>query len=257
MRRARHTSIEELIRDERRGSLEIFEEALNILLTSEEACREALLLARAHPEMSALQYLAEAACRGKLRKLREFYDNSKVVLARTCVEHLSDLGVRVVATISRSSAVINCIKELAPSEVLVGESLPGGEGIETAKLLSGMGIKVIIVSDSLLPWVAKRRGAVGLVGADRVTRTHLINKAGTFALACSIDTIAVPGLLKLQDEPYSIHESLREFEGISRFEAKYDETPLDKFKSLIFEGIVVDHREIGRVFEKLYDIIKN
>lgn len=239
------------MRDRRRGSLEIFEEALNVLLRSKDPCIEAKLLADAHPEMSAIHYLVRAACRGSLRRLKEFFDGSKEALARTCSGKLSELGVERVATLSRSSAVVNCIRECGVSEVIVGESLPGGEGSDTAGMLKEWGFSVILVRDSLLPWIAVRRGAIGLVGADRVTRTHLINKAGTFALASTVSTIAVPGLLKLQDGPYSLREVIEDRGGLSYLEAVFDETPLERFSFIVFEGLVLRYHEIGRAFDTL------
>ncbi|MEM3372226.1 MAG: hypothetical protein QXO55_06435 [Candidatus Korarchaeum sp.] len=239
------------MRDRRRGSFEIFEEALSILINSQDPCSEARLLADAHPEMSVLQHLVRASCRGSLSALKEFFDNSKALLARTCAEHLDELGVERVATLSRSSAVINCIRRCGVSEVIVSESLPGGEGFETASILREAGLSVLLVRDSLLPWVAVRRGAIGLVGADRVTRTHLVNKAGTFALASAVRTVAVPGLLKLQDVPHGLSEEIVERYGIRSLESAFDETPLEKFLCIIFEGLVVRYDEIGRAFGKL------
>jgi len=255
LRRVPPTSIERLVRDRSRGSLEIFEEALNILLDSRDPCGEARLLADAHPEMSAIQYLARAACRGSLRRLKEFFDGSKELLAKTCAGYLRELGVESVATLSRSSAVISCIRDCGAGEVIVAESLPGGEGAETARILRGEGFSVILVRDSLLPWMAAKRGALGLVGADRVTRTHLINKAGTFALASAIPTIAVPGLLKLHDGPYELREVSEDREGVRYVECAFDETPLDRFLRIIFEGLILRHDEVGRAFDALDSLI--
>ncbi len=254
-RRVQLTSIEDLIKDRRRGSLEIFEDALNILMNMEDPCNHALMLARAHPEMSVLEHLARAACRGSLMKLRDFFESSKGRLIRTCSKHLSELGVRRVATISRSSSVINCIKEYGPEEVIVSESLPGGEGLETARILKEYGFSVILTRDSLLPWISMKRGAIGLVGADRVTRTHLINKAGTLALASSLGTVAVAGLLKLQEGPHEIRELLKDRRGLRYIEAAFDETPLERLKSILFEDMVLTHKEIGRAFDELRKII--
>ena len=242
------------MRDRSRGSLEIFEEALNILLGSPDPCREAILLAEAHPEMSAIQYLARAACRGSLMRLRDFFHSSKAMLTRTCADHLRELGVKRIATLSRSSAVINCIRELSV-EVIVGESLPGGEGIETARILRDAGLSVLLVRDSALPWIAVRKGAIGLVGADGVTRTHLINKVGTFALASAVPTIAVPGMLKLQETPHRLSEVIEERGGLRCLEAVFDETPLDRFPFLIFEGLVVHRGEIGKAFDALNRVL--
>ncbi len=256
-RRARPTStdLRRLIEDRTRGSLEIFEEALTLLDKSRDPCRDAEILRKAHPEMTVLEYLEMAACSGSLQRLREFYGRSREELASTCAKLLSELGIDVIATLSRSSAVINCLRSSPVGEVVVGESRPGREGLKTAEILRDEGFKVTLVVDALLPWYSKRKGALGLVGADRVTPSHLINKAGTFPLASLIKTIAVPGLLKLHKGEYTIEERDPEevavLEGVEVVNLYFDETPLDSFHRLVFEGLVLEPEEIGKAFQKL------
>ncbi len=226
---------------------------------SGDPCRDARVLRQAHPEMTALEYLEVAACSGSLQKLREFYGRSREELAATCSELLSELEIDVISTLSRSSAVINCLRRSQVSEVIVGESRPGREGLKTAEILRDMGFRVILVVDALLPWYSKRRGAVGLVGADRVTPSHLINKAGTLPLASLIRTIAVPGLLKLHRGEYTIERrdpgEVAVLEGVEVVNIYFDETPLDSLHRLVFEGLVLEPREIGKAFEKLERVL--
>ncbi len=256
-RRARptNTDIRRLIEDRTRGSLEIFEEAMSLLDRSMDPCKDARVLREAHPEMTALEYLEMAACSGSMHKLREFYGRSKEKLAFTCSKLLSELGIEVIATLSRSSAVINCLKRSPVSEVIVGESRPGREGLKTAEILRDAGFKVTLVVDALLPWYSKRREAVGLVGADRVTPSCLINKAGTLPLATLIRTIAVPGLLKLHKDEYIIERrdprEVAVLEGVEVVNIYFDETPLNSLHRLVFEGLVLEPQEIGKAYEKL------
>ncbi len=245
--------------DRTRGSLEIFEEALILLERSDDPCRDARALRGSHPEMTVLEYLEMAACSGSLGKLREFYSSSREELAVTCSNLLSELGVDRVATLSRSSAVINCLDRSSVSEVIVGESRPEREGLGTAEILRDMGFRVILVVDALLPWYSMRMGATGLVGADRVTPTVLVNKAGTLPLASLVRTIAVPGLLKLHRGKYTLMrrdpDEVARLDGVEVVNIYFDETPLRSFHLLVFEGLVLEPHEIGEAFRKLEEVL--
>ncbi len=213
----------------------------------------------AHPEMSILKHLRDSACSGSLDKLRSFYTKSRVELARTCADLLSDMNAEKIATLSRSSAVINCLRRSSVSKVIISESRPGLEGIETAKILGEEGFSVTLVIDALLPWYARKSGAIGLVGADMVTPKYLINKAGTYPLALSVSTIAVPGLLKLYSGTYTIKErepeEVAELRKVNVVNMYFDETPLDILKSIVFEGFSINPKEIDRAFKRLKSIL--
>ncbi len=209
--------------------------------------------------MSILGHLRDSACSGSLEKLKKFYAKSKEELARTCADLLSEIDAEKIATLSRSSAVINCLKRSSVSEVIVSESRPGLEGMETAKILKEEGFSVILVVDALLPWYARRSGAIGLVGADMVTHKYLINKAGTYPLALSVRTVAVPGLLKLHTGTYVIKErepeEVAELEGVNVVNIYFDETPLDILESIVFESFYISPKEIDKAFKRLEEIL--
>ncbi len=210
--------------------------------------------------MSVLEHLRKAACSGSLGKLRNFYKRSKEELAKTCSDLLSDMKIERIATLSRSSSVINCLRRSHVSEVIVSESRPGLEGIETAKMLRDEGFSVTLVIDALLPWYARKHGAVGLVGADMVTRSYLINKAGTYPLAKSVSVIAVPGILKLHEGEYTIEKrdprEVADLKGVEIANIYFDETPLDDLKSIVFEGFSIAPREIDKAFEMLESLLR-
>lgn len=245
--------------DRERGSLEIFEDALELMSRSKDPCKDARALQKAHPEMMALEHLKVAACSGSLERLKAFYKRSKGELAVTCSKFLSELGADVISTLSRSSAVMDCLKMSPVNEVIVGESRPGREGLRTAEFLRNEGFKVELVVDALLPWYSKKRRALGLVGADRVTSNYLINKAGTLPLASIIDTIAVPGLLKLSKDYKIERRDPREIEapeGVEVVNIYFDETPLSLLKRLIFEGMVLEPQHIKKAFQKLKEVLE-
>jgi len=150
---------------------------------------------------------------------------------------------------------LNCLRMSGVNSVVVGESRPGLEGARLAEILRDEGFRVTLVVDALLPWYAAKIGATGLVGADRVTERCLVNKAGTLPLATLVRTVAVPGLLKLQKGEYRLEErpadEVASLRGVRVVNIYFDETPLDRFYRIVFEGLVVRPDEIGLAFKRL------
>ncbi|MBI4510995.1 MAG: NUDIX domain-containing protein [Deltaproteobacteria bacterium] len=93
-------------------------------------------------------------------------------------------GMRV-GTFSRSSTVLAALEGAPRVTLLVGVSLPGGEGAETARAASALGHEVVLLSDEeLADRVERHEVDLVLVGADAVLRHGgVINKVGTRALA--------------------------------------------------------------------------
>ena len=211
--------------------------------------------------MAILRHLKRAACLGSLDRLEHFYQNSREQLASTCSKLLDELSIERISTLSRSSAVIECLRRSSVSEIMISESRPGLEGLETAKLLSAEGFKVTLVVDALLPWLSRKLSFWGIVGADMVTKTHLINKIGTFPLALAVKTIAVPGLLKLCECEHEIRErppeEVAELRGVNVVNIYFDETPLSHLYKLVFEGFYLDPSEIEKAFERLRVLLGN
>jgi translation initiation factor 2B subunit (eIF-2B alpha/beta/delta family) len=102
---------------------------------------------------------------------------------RRAVRHARQLlrGTRLVVTLSYSSSVLETLSGL-DAAVVVGQSLPGGEGKRTAAVLKQRGIEVRMVPDATLPSWIPAADAV-LLGADAVTRRGAVNKTGSRALA--------------------------------------------------------------------------
>ncbi len=234
---------------------------MKALKYSRDPCRDANRIIEAYPEMAILQHLRRAACSGSLDKLEYFYRSSREQLASTCSKLLDELSIERVSTLSRSSAVIECLRRSGVSEIIISESRPGLEGLDTAKLLSTEGFKVTLVVDALLPWLSRKLGFWGIVGADMVTRTHLINKIGTFPLALAVKTIAVPGLLKLYEYEHEIRErppeEVAELRDVKVVNIYFDETPLDHLYKLVFEGFYLGPSEIEIAFERLRTLLRS
>ena len=216
-------------------------------------------LVSAHAEMAPLRHLLTAACAGRLENLAEFVAGSRKRLTENCTSLMSERGVEVVATLSRSSSVIDCLLRSDVGRVIVSESRPGLEGLDTARILASEGLDVVVVVDALLPYAAKREGAMGLVGADSVTRRVLVNKAGTLPLAETVPTIAVAGLLKLFDGEVVIKprppEEVEDLKRVRVLNLYFDETPLYLLEKLIFEVGPLDPSQIDLAFSKLGEVL--
>lgn len=111
--------------------------------------------------------------------------------AATAADRLD--GGRVV-TLSRSGTVERALELADPAGVLVAESRPGGEGVDTAERLAEAGHDVALVPDAALAYeLARGDYDAVLVGADTVLRDgRVVNKVGTRAVALAGTREGVP-----------------------------------------------------------------
>jgi len=151
-------------------------------------------------------------------------------------------------TTSYSSTVAQVLKALAKDrnmKVTVAEALPGGEGRQLAKILSGHGMQVEMIHDSTVFSRMAEIDAV-LVGADSVTRSGLVNKIGTRALAeaarvFDVDAFAVCGRSKMSPVMLSdlIASERTVGPNLTEFVQVFESTPLELFTSLITDDRVL------------------
>lgn len=101
----------------------------------------------------------------------------------------------VVVTYSRSSTVLEALRHAKAQgkafDVVTAESRPNLEGRTLAKELAQDQIPVRLVVDALVGTAVEGADRV-LVGADAITRDHLINKAGTHLIAQMARERSVP-----------------------------------------------------------------
>lgn len=142
-------------------------------------------LAAAHPAMAAVHNAVEARDRSAFRKQLR---HSQLV-ARRALRAKLPRGATVV-TISYSSSVLAALarRDLV---VVVAESLPGGEGRRTLRKLRTMKVHAHLVPDGLTADAVAKADAV-VVGADAITPSVVVNKAGTLSLALSAQYHHVP-----------------------------------------------------------------
>lgn len=106
-------------------------------------------------------------------------------------------GIGAVATFSWSSTVhawLSAARVHHPLQVFVGESRPHCEGQHLAAQLAEDGHRVIFVTDALLPSRITSCDVV-LIGADAVMQEAVVNKAGSYALACAARDSGKPCLV--------------------------------------------------------------
>jgi ribose 1,5-bisphosphate isomerase len=156
----------------------------------------AIALVRAQPDMSSLLRLASVAisaastatsAQDALRSAEDhtlkFIDAADRAV-RTAALHAANLILpgATVMTHSRSSTVLAALVEARLNgrsfSVVATESRPGLEGRTLAEALAHEDIRVSLIADSAAS-LAMDDVDVVLVGADTITREHLVNKIGT------------------------------------------------------------------------------
>lgn len=106
-------------------------------------------------------------------------------------ESLIGTGRRVV-TCSFSGTVHKTLVALEPSETIIGEGHPLGDGLRSAEHLASMGLNVTVVPDGALATFVRDADAV-VVGADQVLMDgSVVNRASTLTLALAAAHYAVP-----------------------------------------------------------------
>ncbi len=107
---------------------------------------------------------------------------------------LVEEGVTI-ATLSTSECVLAVLRQAHGAgrkfRVLMSESRPVMEGVAQARLISALGIEVVLVVDAALPRRISECGLV-LIGADSVTSKEIVCKTGVYPLALAAREYDVP-----------------------------------------------------------------
>lgn len=193
--------------------------------------------------------------------------------AATAADRLAttvDTDEPLVATLSRSGTVYAALTAAQPA-VLVGESRPAREGVETADRLSAAGLDVTLATDAALAWAFDERSDVPtpdavLVGADTVLPDgSAINKVGTRALAQGARQEGLPVYVVAASDKISpstaVHTEFGErsalytpagdaSDGVEVWNPIFDRTPADCVSGVVTERGVLDAEEIGNIAEQ-------
>lgn len=179
--------------------------------------------------------------------------------AARAVEHLPDH----VATLSLSGTVATAFEERDPESVLVAESRPGREGVETAeRLVDATTADVVLTTDSALADGMAERGVEALVvGADAVLPDgRVINKVGTRGAATAaahdgVDCYVVTASDKVASD-HGVERSERDpaelYEGdadVTVSNPTFDVTPADAITAVVTETGVLDDEGVRELAE--------
>jgi ribose 1,5-bisphosphate isomerase len=142
--------------------------------------------------------LADARDPGRFARMRAELERSPRALVRAASRTLRDLldseQARRVLTLSYSGSVAAVVAEVAASlsiEVVCGEGRPRFEGRRMAETVARAGGRATLTTDAGLTAYLPRASAV-IVGADAVSASTWINKAGTLGLAAAASLTGVP-----------------------------------------------------------------
>lgn len=218
-------AIHDIALDNRSGAAEILcraacvfsllsDESTRLAPMSIEEAREVLritciALVMAQPDMSTLLRLASAALSAARAEavasdaLRSSFDAARrFVESATDSVHAAAMhavtlihdGSKIL-THSRSSTVLEALVEARRSgkqfELFATESRPMLEGRKLASELSCEGIHVTVMADAAASLFVEQVDLI-LVGADRITTEHLVNKIGTKMIALAARERGVP-----------------------------------------------------------------
>ena len=186
-------SVETVAEDDENGSAYVAARALEVLRDTaanreyEDTLETACELVEARPSMAVVgNRVARVASNHDTAEELEEAAHDAIGQAyeadRRAASKAADVleGSAKVITLSRSGTIAHALAETSPSETVVAESLPGGEGVEFAEELD---VSARVVPDSCVPREIEDADAV-VVGADAVLPDGtVVNKVGSLAAA--------------------------------------------------------------------------
>jgi len=163
-----------------------------------------------------------------------------------------------VATLSRSGTVAETLRQSGRS-VLVGESRPAREGVDTAEELAAAGLDVTLTTDAALPGRLREEDvSCVLFGADRIlSSSDVVNKVGSYPLAVAaldndIPVFVVATMDKITDTDELVSESgvsADVYDGecaVTVSNPIFERVPADLIDGIVTEDGVLDAAAIAR-----------
>jgi translation initiation factor 2B subunit (eIF-2B alpha/beta/delta family) len=187
-------------------------------------------LCRAQPSMAGFRTAAAVALAAAepdraLMMMAERIRRAPAAIARAAaplirLRRTADDALRIV-TVSRSAVAEGTVLALAADgsvAVSVGEARPGREGLALADALSARGVDVAVYTDAAIGGAMAAADAF-LTGADAVSSTGFVNKAGSAALtalarACGVPIFVLAGREKVL--PVDVFDALELRDGDPR-----------------------------------------
>lgn len=272
-----------------RMCLDILEGEVEILLKNREqdyinkSKNVAYILATARPSMSAPAAVLAAALDGALKEsaflisLQKSIQNQQKILKTIRQKLISEVDLQLrdgmtLLTLSLSSSVRAAIGHAAQTKKLkavVCESRPLFEGVALAEAWQRVGIECTLITDAAAGiYLDKDIVDMVIIGADSITQSSIVNKAGTLLITLaarekSIPVYAItetskcfPSLL-WQGESEEEMDSLEVVSSWTRgapchVENKYfDSTPLEYFQAIITENGPLTPKEVAELTGEL------
>jgi translation initiation factor eIF-2B subunit delta len=267
-------------------------EALSLFISDASGEREAFLsgligtakrMIECQPSMASFFYLANVVLlaaedqrdpKAIRRATREATDNFLLHL-RTAARKISEIGRKLIPrggrilTHSYSATVLRTLVDASksgqPFEVICTESRPVCEGLQMARELTELGVKVQLQIDAAASYTMKDAALV-LVGADCLTPLGLVNKVGTYGLALSAKEKGVPFYALCGTEKLLGAKMVEKFRilkkdprevwahpapGVEVLNFYFDTTPLNDLTGIVTEEGTIPGSEIFRRFQKM------
>lgn len=227
----------------------------------------ALELVEAKPEMAAIFNIAN----GLLLSLEDDGFNERIsdfmsgllqrpdpreAIARHIVD---DDSIHWVLTNSYSSTVLEILKAMhrrGDFKVTVAESLPMGEGAMFAEALVSCGIKIEIISDSMVfEWMDKADAFI--CGADAVGPTGVFNKMGSRAIATAAHLASKKVFVACDSMkicPVQVKKNVCKREpaakDVFRSTQMFETFPLELVTAVVTENGPVHEEELQKMFQE-------
>ncbi len=274
-----------------RRTLQVFPQVAEILPASKKQARQILkplsrALKNAQPSMAPMVNLAHYVD----QMMKNDFDVPVIASAFQAIPHAVERKLRKeqdaivrealqvcapfkkVLAHSRSSVVEAFLREWAcqddEREIWISESRPMQEGKMMAQALSDLTNRIVLLVDDARGLALNHVDFV-IIGADRISETHVCNKIGSSSLAClayqkKIPVIVLAEIIKFAPESVKLGEEsshaaaeiCEDAPNIEIFNYYFEECPLNWIDKIVTPLGVKDKNSVQKIFENAsWDIL--
>jgi len=215
---------------------------------------------------------------------RDIKEKEDVEVLQTFLEHYTEMlnqshktiqdyflqqfsSISSIATYSSSGTIQQCLELLyyhnQRVKIYCSESRPKNEGMVLAKELSKKGIQTYLMTDASFFSQLEHRKVV-IIGSDAITRFGVINKMGTYPLACLAKQFYIPVycvtsthklvpydyILPKEQEKNSNEITGENQSNLNIFNYYFDTTPIELFSGYITERGLIGHKKIQEIIQE-------
>jgi translation initiation factor eIF-2B subunit delta len=212
------------------------------------------------------QSAAPADARKQLRDMAERLATQNEQTLHALLMHAEKLFPGDVYTMSRSGTVEDVLRDLGQrhiiGQVIIGASVPGGEGVAMGRALAQSGLDVTLVADTACGLFISEATCV-VLGADSLRADgSLVNKVGSYPLAlvareagkpvyalCETLKIAAPDFPLVLEEKDPAELLPDPVDGLRARNPYFDVTPAQLIAGYVTEQGVLDRETVARYAE--------